>query len=225
MSWPWIVGALAVLLFVIASSSIQCRFTVLRNHNDDEVIIDLHTLYGLVKQRIAIPVIKFLNLQDGLNLKSEVVNKQNDHLETGMKERITGEKIKRAFENVRILLANCFHFHSWMLKTLSHVRCTRFYWKTNIGVGDAAETAMTVGMVWGLKSSLLGFLFRFIRLETKPVLNVVPQYNALAFSSEVQVLLKIRVWHVITAIIQLLIRILKVKGGLKSWRRVLFKAS
>ncbi|MFE5317120.1 DUF2953 domain-containing protein [Paenibacillus sp. NPDC056579] len=225
MSWPWIVGAVVVLVFLLAASSIQCRFSVIRRQQDDDITVDLHTMYGLVKRRLTIPVIKFMNVNDGVGFKKEVVNKADQQLQQDTKDRLTSEKIKTAFENAQVLLANCFHFNTWLRDTLSRVRCTGFYWKTNVGIGDAAETAMTTGMIWGLKSSLLGFLFRFIQLETKPAIQVVPQYNAVAFASEIQVFLKIRVWYVIMAGIQLLFRILKVKGGLKRWRSVLFKTS
>ncbi|WP_282935678.1 DUF2953 domain-containing protein [Paenibacillus sp. RC67] len=225
MIWPWILGAVVVLIVFLACSSMQCRFTVVRKQQDDEIVVDLHTMYGLVKQRIAIPVIKFLNLQEGVNLKTEVVNKSNNQLMQGKQSNITHHTIKEAFNNFQLLLAHCFEFNSWFRETLRHVRCTEFYWKSNVGIGDAAETAMTAGMVWGLKSSILGYLFRFVQLETRPVIQVVPQYNMVTFSSEIQVLAKIRVYEIILALCRLLFRIMKVKGGLRMWRKVLFKAS
>lgn len=225
MIWPWILGAVVVLVVFMACSSIQCRFTVVRKQQDDEIVVDFHTMYGLVKQRISIPVIKFLNVQEGLNYKTEVVNKTNNELLQGNKNKLTSRRIREAFDNFQVLLAHCFQFNNWFRETLSQVRCTEFYWKTNVGVGDAAETAMTAGMVWGLKSSLLGYLFRFVQLETRPVIQVVPQYNAVTFSSEVQVLAKIRVYEIMIALCRLLLRIMKIKGGLRMWRKVLFKTS
>ncbi|WP_028548716.1 DUF2953 domain-containing protein [Paenibacillus sp. UNC451MF] len=225
MIWPWILGAVIVLLALLACSSMQCRFTIVRKRQDDEIVVDVHTMYGLVKQRIAIPVVKFLNVTEGVDYKTEIVNKANNQLEQGTKNNLTNEKIKQAIENFQLLLAHCFQFNSWFRETLHQVRCTEFYWKTNVGVGDAPETAMTAGMVWGLKSSLLGYLFRFVQLETRPVLQVIPQYNVVTFSSEVQVLAKIRVYEVMLAGCRLLGRIMKIKGGLRMWRKVLFKAS
>ncbi|MCS7464629.1 DUF2953 domain-containing protein [Paenibacillus doosanensis] len=225
MIWPWIAGAAVVLLIIFVSSSIQLRFTIMRMEQDDEIILDVHTMYGLVKRKLAIPVIKFLNMEEGVKLKTEVVDKMNEQLKQDGKENITSKKVREAFENMQILLANCFQFHHWLRSTMSHLRCTRLHWKTNVGVGDAAETAMTAGMVWGLKSSLLGFLFRYIQLETRPVIQVVPQYNKVMLASEIQFLAKIRVFYVLLAMLRLLSRILKVKGGFRTWRRVLFKAS
>ena len=225
MIWPWIVGIVFVLILLFACSSMQCRFTVVRQRQDDEIVLDLHTLYGLVKRRFAIPVIRFLNVQEGVHFKAEQVNKTNNELTNDNKSHITKRTIQEAFANYQVLLAHCFQFNRWFRETLRHVRCTELFWKTNVGIGDAAETAMTAGMVWGLKASLLGYVFRYIQLETKPVIQVVPQYNITTFSSEVQVLLKIRVYEIMYASLRLLLRIMKIKGGLRMWRKVLFKAS
>lgn len=225
MKWAWVAGIVAVCFVIVLSSSIKCRLTLMRRHADDEIVVDVHAMSGLVKQRLSIPVLKLSELQNAVEVKAEVVNKSNNNLEQGSHEKITMERIKQAYDNVQVLLEHCFQFHKWMLETLKHVRCTKLYWKTNVGLGDAAETAMATGLVWSLKSSLLGFLFQFIQLETRPGLLVVPQYNEYAFATEIICIAKIRLFYILLAGIRLLFRILRVKDGLKTWQRVIFKPS
>jgi hypothetical protein len=71
---------------------------------------------------------------------------------------------------------------------------------------------------------MMGFLFRFIKLDVRPEINVSPQYNKTEFSTQMLFILHIRMYYVASAGIHLLYRILKVKGGLKTWQRVLFGA-
>jgi hypothetical protein len=225
MMWVWVIGAVVVGFIILLSSSMKCRLTLIRRHADDEIVFDIHAMYGLVKKRLAIPVLKLSHMLDALEVTSEVVNKSSHQLEKGIKQKITLDKIKLAYTNFQELLEHCFQFNKWLLDTLRHVRCTKLYWKTNVGLGDAAETAMATGIVWGLKSSLLGFLFQFIQLKTRPQLLVVPQYNEYAFASEIICLAKVRLFYILVAGIRLLFRILRVKNGLKTWQRVLFKAT
>jgi hypothetical protein len=224
MIWTWIIGALAVFLAMLLSSELKGCLRIIRHKSDDEIVLDVHGLYGLLKRRLVIPVVQFKGFADGVNLKEEFVEKKECQLLESKDEKITKRSIKESFDHVMLLLKNCFRFHEWMIDTLAHVHCSRFYWKTSIGVGDAAETALTTGMVWGLKTSMMGFLFRFIKLDARPEISVKPQYNKMEFSTEVLLMVRIRLFYVAGAGIRLLYRIIKIKGGLKTWRRVIFKS-
>lgn len=225
MIWVWVTVAVAAVVILVLSSSIKCRLTLLRRHADDEIVVDVHAMGGLIKQRVSIPVLKLSNWVNSVQVTTEVVDKTNNNLEQGLKGSITIEKIRKAYSDVNLLLEHCFQFHKWMLDTLKQVHCAKLYWKTNVGLGDAAETAMATGLVWSLKSSLLGFVFQFIQLDTRPQLMVVPQYNEWAFATEIICIAKIRIFYILLSGIRLLVRILRVKGGLKTWQRVLLKPS
>ncbi|MDF2964569.1 MAG: hypothetical protein K0S39_6304 [Paenibacillus sp.] len=224
MVWSWIAGIAVVLLVMMVLSNIKVSFTIKRDKSDDDIVLDVHGLFGLIKKRIAIPIIKFKNFTEGIGVKTEYVDKKENQLVHGADKDITKRLIKEAFENVRELLTHCFEFNEWLLDTLGHVRCTRIFWKTNVGVGDAPETALTTGMVWGLKSSLLGFVFRFIKLDARPEIIVMPHFNEVKFSTEVICYAQIRFFYVLQAGLHLIYRILNVKNGLKSWQKVFFKA-
>jgi len=223
MTVAWIAGVAVVLLVMLVSSNVKIGFSFIREKDDDKIELDVRGMYGLVRKRVSVPVIKFNSLREGIGIKTEYVNKTDNRLIADKDKKITKRTIKEAFDNIQELLSHCFHFHEWLLKTLRHVRCTKIYWKTRVGVGDAADTALTAGMVWGLKTSLLGFLFRFIKLDAAPELAVVPHFNEYKFFTEVTCLAKIRFYHILLAGLRLFWRIVKVKGGLKTWQRVLFK--
>jgi hypothetical protein len=224
MLWLWVLFALLLLLIVVVlASNIDIRFTLSRQGENDEGTIDIKALFGLVRYRLAIPFVKFVNFDRGVEIKLKAVNRnQNDLLSEGL-PNITGEKIKHAFEDVMEILRHTFQFNEWLTRMLAHVRCTKFEWSSIIGVGEAPETAITTGMVWGLKSSLLGFAFRYIRLEAQPRLFVTPNFNQMEFTSVARGLLHVRVWHIAVSMVSLLIRVLKVKGGLKVWQGIVSK--
>nr|WP_275983789.1 DUF2953 domain-containing protein [Paenibacillus hamazuiensis] len=139
-------------------------------------------------------------------------------------EHVTAEKIKQAFRNLKELVRYTFQLNEWLKGVLAHVKCTKLRWETRLGVGDAADTAVTTGVVWGLKSSLLGFVFQYLQLRTKPQIAVIPQFNETHFSTNALWVAKIRMWHAACAGVMLLYRIMKVKGGPQKWQHILFKA-
>ncbi len=111
-----------------------------------------------------------------------------------------------------------------MKQTLAKVECTELKWITRVGVGDAPETAITTGAIWGIKSSLLGFSIRYVKLTAKPRIDVIPQYNEKQFSTEFRFAGRIRVWFVVVAGVRLLVRAAKVKGGIRTWIQIALKS-
>ncbi|WP_284640329.1 DUF2953 domain-containing protein [Paenibacillus silviterrae] len=225
MLWLWVLLALVLLIiFIVLASSLQIRFSAARQGENDEAVVDVKGLFGLFKYRLHIPFVKFKNFSEGVEMKLETVNRSQGSLLAEGEPNITGENIKNAFEDLKDLLRHTFQFNRWLTGMLSHVRCTDFQWTTKVGVGDAPSTAVTTGMVWGLKSSFLGFAFRYIRLETQPRLNVVPNFNQTEFTSVAKGLLYLRNWHLMVGLVSLLLRVTKVKGGMKVWQQVIQKA-
>lgn len=221
MFWAWAAGMIGALIVLLALSRVRIRITLTHQGKNDEILLNLRTLFGLVNISYNIPTLRFKNWAEGLELQTEKVNVRADSLMKDQKKQINPEKIKKAYENVQILLQHCFHFHEWLFGTVRRIHCTQLNWKTSVGIGDAPETAFLVGTIWGIKSSILGFLFQFIQLDTQPQLQVMPAFNQKLFAIEGVCTLQIRLVYVVSAGIRLLLRILKVKGGLKAWRNVL----
>ncbi len=223
MIWAWIAGAVAVLILAVAQSKIKICLSFVHMEQNDEIRIDVRSLFGLIRYRYIVPMLRFHGWLEGLELKSEKTNPNNGGFQGESKRKIDFDKIKEAIDNFRILLNNCFKFNQWFRRLLSHFHCTELNWKTSAGIGDAAETAVVVGTLWGLKTSLLGYIFRTIRLETRPELQVMPVFNQNVFMTEGICRLHIRLWHLVVAGLQLLFRILKIKGGLRAWKKVLLR--
>lgn len=220
--WLWLLLALAVVLIIMLCSKIKLHVYYSRVRDNDRFYLGFTVLYGVFRYRFEVPVIAFKGLADGVAIHSERINDGNANLLADAKSKITSEKVIRFFESARDVLRYTFEMRSWVRESAAHVHCIEFKWDTRVGVGDAAETAITTGMIWSLKSSLLGFLFRFIKLDTKPQIQVTPQYNQKHFSMELSCVCKIRVAMALVSAIMLLLRIIKIKGGLKIWYRTLF---
>jgi hypothetical protein len=224
MAWLWI-AAFAAVTVVVLASSVRVRIHVIREVENDHMSFQITALFGLVRYKVEIPYINFTGLRE-LDFKSERSNLTATDLVAKDRTKISLEKIIDRFQKLNILIHHVVGFDEWLTGTLSHIRCTELQWNTRIGIGDAADTAVSVGVLWGLKTNLLGFLFKYLTLdaETKPKLSVDPQFNRTHFSTMMMCIVRVRLGYAILAGLLFLVRIMRMKGGTKTWQSILFKA-
>ncbi|MDF2720553.1 MAG: hypothetical protein K0Q59_228 [Paenibacillus sp.] len=219
----WIIAIAGVLvagaLFVVCSD-ISVRFRFSRQNTDDTITADIRALYGLIRYRYDVPMLYW---DDGLRLKRERINSNRKKLLTDETVTIDRELVENYFRRLKLFLANTAKLVEWTKGVMSRTVCTEISWVTRVGLHDAADTAITTGAVWGLKTSLVGYMTRYMRFEAKPALSVQPQFNRTMFATEAVFRVKIKAVYAMLAMMILLRRILQVKGGLSEWRKLLFK--
>ncbi|MEK8127452.1 DUF2953 domain-containing protein [Paenibacillus filicis] len=221
MIWIWLATALALVVGILLSRPVRIRLAFTHQEENDEITFEVKALTGLVHFRYEVPVVRFKGWATGVEVHTEKVNASAGKLMKDAREKIDAEKIRSIFEDARLLLQHCFKFNEWVYGLLRQVHCKELNWKTSVGLGDAPATAMFVGSLWALKSSLLGFIFRLIRLDTQPQLMVMPAFNRMAFLTEGTALFQIRIWYILSGGLRLLLRIRKTEGGLATWRRII----
>ncbi|KRF12153.1 DUF2953 domain-containing protein [Paenibacillus sp. Soil787] len=215
----FIIFAIVVFLF----SFIRGEFNFTRVKDNDTLSVEMRALFGLIRYRYVIPIIQFKSLTKGIMIKSETVTKSSSELKDETKDHITKDKIINIYKEAKVALVHTLNFNDWMKQTLAKVECTDLKWITHIGVGDAPETAITSGAIWGIKSSLLGFSIRYVNLKAQPHIDVIPQYNEKHFSTDFRFAGRIRVWFIVVAAIRLISRAAKVKGGIRTWIQIVMK--
>lgn len=223
--WGWLILATVIIMAALAASSIRFQVYYSRLKDNDRFFVYIRAVFGLVKYRYEVPILAFKGLAQGIEIKNEHVNEHGDKLIAENSDNIDKEKVQTSLRKFREMIQSTFRLKDWFADTLTHVKCTELVWKTRLGLGEAPETAIATGLVWTLKSSALGYLFNHIKRNTKPKVQVIPLYNQVHFSTELSCIAQIRLGQAMVAGLLLLVRILKVKGGVKAWQNILFKAS
>ncbi|MEW9699043.1 DUF2953 domain-containing protein [Paenibacillus sp. SI8] len=224
--WLWL-GLVGIILIVcvvsLSFSFVRGELYFSRVKDNDTLSMEIRALFGLVKYRYVIPIIQFKGFAQGIMIRSETVTKSSSKLSDAHKKHITKEKVIEFYKNAQLILVKTLDFYDWMKQTLARVECTELKWVTRVGVGDAPETAITTGAIWGIKSSLIGFGIRFVKLKVKPRIDVIPQYNQPQFTTEFRLTGRIRVGFIVFAGVRLLMRAAKIKGGMRTWYQLLMK--
>ncbi|GIP32340.1 DUF2953 domain-containing protein [Paenibacillus sp. J2TS4] len=222
--WLFLAAALIVVAVIVFSSHLTFKLYVSRVRENDKIYIQLNALFGMIRLKYEVSALMFKSLEKGLKMKTSQINENKATKMNDTEDLINLDKIKQYYHNFKVFLSQISNYWEWMKGTLSRVKIKRLEWSTHVGAGDAPETAVLTGVVWSLKASLLGYLQQYVRLQSEPKINVQPQYNRTLFTTEVVCIAKIRLGYAIVAGLMLLIRMMKVKGGIKTWQTILSKA-
>lgn len=222
MIWIWILLGVFGCVIACMFSKLHIRFIMTRHGTDDHFLVSVKGLFGLLRLNYEAPIIQFKGIGEGLMMAlGDDEAAAQDETENRVKVNI--EKLRRAYEKYRELLAYTAGFVEWLNWILGKLHCTKFRWHTNVGTNDAAETAIYAGSLWVLKTAPLGYLLKRIQMEVKPDIAVNPTYNMPQFSTEAAVKFTIRLGWAILSIFRILPRILRVKGGLHTWRKIIVR--
>lgn len=220
----WIIAAIvAAVLILIICSELEVSLSIKRIGQNDEWTVKFRWLYGLVRRTFNIPTVRWKDY-GGLNIQ-EQISGRDGNVEKTKAQRIDREFIMREYRRLNQIMRGTFELSRWFKETLKHVRCRELYWHTQLGAGDAADTATLTGLAWSLKGSLVGLLSNYIRLAVQPRLHITPRYNEAGFNVELSCIFSVRTGYAMVAGMLLLMRIMRTKGGMRIWRSTLFKAS
>jgi hypothetical protein len=216
--WLWVlIVFLLIVLTILILSYVQGEVHFSRVVEQDYMELKIKATWG-VKMNRFFPLIKMKDYSKRIPFSADDSN-TNPVTNYGAKG-----KMKGSFHNAKLLMHNTVHGYEWLKHTLSRIECTQLNWITRVGMGDATHTAITTGVVWGLKTSSLGFIMHLVQVKNKPLVQVVPQYTGVHFSTDFNGSAGIRVTNIVWAGFELAWRVMKLKGGLRTWYRVMSKA-
>lgn len=144
---------LFALGWFIFHSPVTLRGVYRRVGHDDEAEVHFRMLFGAVSYTFQLP-----KVQHRQTLNAKVAN---DWL----------AQIRK-----RIVITD--GWWTWLSQLLSKTTVTEWKWRSEVGTRDAMWTALATGMVWAIKTTVIGILSQFVRLPEIPLMSVKPVYGA-----------------------------------------------
>jgi len=213
----WIVALIVLLLVAVALvSELRVKLAYFREGEDDEVDIDIKALYGLVRFRYKVPTIQLKPKLDGFRMK---IKQQHTGQEPVVE--FTREEIETFIRKVRKLLAHMKEYKDWLAGTLHHLHLTEMRWETRFGNGDAPETGLSAGVLWSLKSAVVGYASRWVTLAERPSLRVTPVFGRPCFRTEARLCMHTPIYRLVVVGAMLMYRVVRKRGGWQVWFRTL----
>ncbi|BFH13267.1 DUF2953 domain-containing protein [Paenibacillus melissococcoides] len=221
-----VAAVIAMLLFLILFSTVECKLVIHKVEKHERVSLIIRAFYGWIRWRYEWRSIRFINMEEGINLKQK---KKKENFGGGSQDKtkrnVNRESVARYAKRIKRLVRHTRGIVEWVEETMDHMKCWLFIWETELGVGDPAGTAIAAGTTWSLKSWLVGKLSYSLRFQDYPRLGITPQFHYPYFSTRIVCIAEIRVGHVIRSVIRLAFRIVRAEGGIGMWRRTLAEAN
>ena len=163
--------------------------------------------FGLINIKSMVPISKLSDDLSGTEVEYHLETPAAKVEETKIKIRpatvfTIQHKAYRLLKRVHNLLPIIKRF----LKT---IRLENLQWKTAIGTADAAETGVLTGIVWGIKSSIVGFISTNLTVRKIPQIHVHPLFQQKKIKTEIRCMIRFRIGNAILAGIRLLLNLRK----------------
>lgn len=196
----WIVGCLLVICVLVSLwAPIVIRVKFVRYGGDDEGVVSIRYLYGLIRWQRNLTELDASVMERGplFQLRSETAGKQHG-------ARRTEHKL-----TIRSILELISHWREWaefIKKTMPVVK--DLFSKGSfdglqvhlcIGTGDVVASGVTCGATSALIHSLLGYLSYHSHVYCVPDVDVQADFQRKVFNARVQCIFKVRAGHVIRA--------------------------
>lgn len=210
--WLWIGLFILVLTLLFLFSSIRIELRYFHKREKDEGAITFSTLRNLIRYQVKIPEISFEGLDRGVRVKTTSTFDEDE-------KRLTKEKVER-FRKLSIrMVKQINHFYRIIRTFVQQITCEKFDWETCIGIGNAAETGIAVGMMWGAKMTFVSCLGSRIQWTKPPIIRIQPHFTESIFETRIHSIIRFRIGHAILAMSRLLVQLIMNRRDMK-WSNI-----
>ena len=208
----FIIAVSGALLFGILYSNLKVRLSYIKRGEDNDIIIDWTGLHGIFRYTKRISAADMVKMDGNIPAPwidtRAMENKDNKSIDDD-KPVYNIYEIKKIIDNYKKIYIK---YEPYIKKVREKLILNNISWYTEIGTGDAAETAVTVGAIWAIKTSVI-FLINKNHNLPEVSINVVPNYNINTFETTIDCIFSIKLGYIINANIKVLLA--QIKDGVK----------
>nr|WP_295969858.1 DUF2953 domain-containing protein [uncultured Bacillus sp.] len=199
MKWIWI-GCILLLLLLVLILLSKIKVSIYYSHaqDDDSLQVDFRALFGLIKYRLNVPLVKVDEDSSTLVIDKKLES-EGGKIKNKSITQISGEDMLKNFQDFRTLLRHIVSFHRIIRHFFKKVKVTELDWRTNIGAGDAALTGILTGALWTIKGSLIGLISEYFLLQNIPRITVQPHFQMKVTQTIFKCMLQFRIGHAMLA--------------------------
>ncbi|MGP7818440.1 DUF2953 domain-containing protein [Niallia sp. 01092] len=170
-----IVGIILFLLILLFLMKLTVNVQYYHAKDNDDLSIEIRVLFGLIKYKKKIPLIKIDNNSPTMVVKEET--EINDSEDNKKIKQFSAEDLLNILSNTKELLQHVTNFNRIMRYFFSKVTVKNIEWHTIVGLGDAAQTGTIAGALWGVKGAIIGILSHHMKMKNIPKITINPQFQ------------------------------------------------
>lgn len=206
----------AVFLLILSLTKINLRIKCQSGGKDFKFSLRFSVWRGLFSYKLEIPSVEIKGknmrakesdgarfrpffwpiLRPAFKIRTEVEGREGRPIaEEKITVRSPGflEAINKLLKNVVLFQ----HYKPAVVYLLSRIKLQRLRWQTEIGVEDPSQTGFLIGAAWGVKGSILTFLYTLISTgRYRPVVTITPNFEKACFNTMLDFSIDIRAGHI-----------------------------
>ncbi|WP_071393832.1 DUF2953 domain-containing protein [Bacillus tuaregi] len=205
MKWILVFCLVILLLFIIIIvTKLRVIISYFHAQDDDSLKIEFKALFGLIKYKLDIPVIKIDDDSAAIVTKEKLKSGKEEKTKKEGHRKMTPDDLIKSYYDFKMLLEHVVSLHKIIRRFLKKVKIIEFEWNTLLGTGDAALTGMLTGAAWSIKGAIIGIISSYFKLQVMPQMNVQPHFQMAVTQTSFKCMLQFRIGHAMVAGIQLL---------------------
>ncbi|MFD2369312.1 DUF2953 domain-containing protein [Brevibacillus sp. GCM10020057] len=212
----WIILVVVVLMLLLFVTPVQITLFYGRVGENDHAVVEVSAWFRLIHRKYEIPMVFVKQSEAGPELVAKVETVLQKQKTTEKIKDLTRKQVNKWYHNYREILDKVHDLHPLFNELFRKIRCTRLEWHTRMGTGQAAETGALTGVVWGVKSLIVGVLSHSISLRIIPRLSVEPVWNQALIRTNFHCDLHLMLGHVLVVLAKMYVRLRK--GRERKWR-------
>ncbi len=151
--------------------------------------IQIKALFGLIRYQKKFPAGKS--------------GRPDEKLRTGGEHKDLNKDGLESLEQVEVFLNYFVDFYRTIKKHVKKIRIPVLEWKSTIGTGHAASSAVAAGAGWALKGNVIGMISYYFTIVNTPVLEITPVFNRAVSETYFRCMFQVRAGYAILAGISL----------------------
>ncbi|WAA11687.1 DUF2953 domain-containing protein [Fervidibacillus halotolerans] len=184
----FMIGILFFLFFLLFFCDIRLHVSYSYIDDDNRLHINISTCFGLLHFKKSFP-----------SSPSQKPKKRTiDRTIKGRKQEV------KTFGDMDYIFHQILQFLQIGKSILKYMRVHQLEWRSAIGMEDAAQTGVFIGLGWTVKGNIIGMISRYTRLKMKPKVHIQPIFNQNIFETFLRCIVRIRLGYAILAGIQIL---------------------
>ncbi|KIQ94804.1 hypothetical protein LH47_01077 [Anoxybacillus thermarum] len=186
--------AIIFITFLAIIPFLYVRITIQFQHTQDDDQLTIHIrLLRFLRYRFTVPLIEISKREAGL------VTEQKTNTGKDEKTTFTVTDARQRVAQIKRWLNDIVHLHTIIKKFLQKVSVLQFQWHTQIGVGDAAKTALLVGIGWSVKYYMVAIMSKYMHVCSTPSISIVPFFQGALSRTSFTCMVRFRIGYAILA--------------------------
>ncbi|MED4784977.1 DUF2953 domain-containing protein [Brevibacillus choshinensis] len=212
----WLIVIVIVMVILVFITPVQIMLFYGRVGENDHVIVELSAWFRLIRRKYEIPMVFLKQSEAGPELVAKVETVQKKNRTKEKIKDLTRKQMNKWYHNYRDLLEKIHDLQPMFSQLFKRIRCTKLDWHTVMGTGQASETGALTGIIWGVKSMLIGVISHSISLRVIPRMSVQPTWNQAMIRTQFHCVLHVTLGHIIVVSAKMYFQLRK--GRDRKWR-------